>query len=87
MEDRDFELDNPAADPGLLYDLAELSGGQVVPIEEFQNLLRTWLDDPPGQQQLTVYRRTPLWDNVYLLSLFVAIIATEWFCRKRFGLV
>lgn len=87
VEDRDFELDNPAADPGLLYDLAELSGGQVVPNEEFQNLLQTWLSDPPGQQQLMIYRRTPLWDNVYLLSLFVALIATEWFCRKRFGLV
>jgi hypothetical protein len=87
VESRDLELDNPAADAALLAELAELSGGSVVPPEQLTTLLDRWLVDPPGKQRLTVYRRTPLWDNAVLLAAFVALIGTEWFLRKRSGLV
>jgi len=84
---RDLELDNPAADPALLAELAELSGGAVVPPEQLATLLDRWLADPPGRERLTVYRRTSLWDNAWLLSAFVALVGLEWFVRKRAGLV
>lgn len=84
---RDLELDNPAADPALLTELAELSGGTVIPPEQLATLLDRWLVDPPGRERLTVHRRTSLWDNAWLLSLFVGLIGLEWFFRKRSGLV
>ncbi len=87
VDGRDLELDNPAADPGLLNDLAELSGGTVVPPEQLTSLLDRWLADPPGKTRLTVFRRTPLWDNAIVVVLFVALISSEWYFRKRFGLV
>ncbi|HEX6987296.1 MAG TPA: hypothetical protein VF170_18100, partial [Planctomycetaceae bacterium] len=87
VDSRDLELDNPSADPALLAELAELSGGTVVPPEQLATLLDRWLADPPGRERLTVYRRLPLWDNAYLLLAFVALIGTEWYFRKRHGLV
>jgi len=87
VDSRDLELDNPAADPALLQELAELSGGSVVPPEQLSTLLDRWIAEPPGKARLTVFRRTPLWDNVFLLLVFVALIGSEWFFRKRFGLV
>lgn len=87
VDSRDLELDNPAADPALLQELAELSGGSVVPPEQLATHLDRWIGEPPGKERLTVFRRTPLWDNAYLLALFVALIGSEWFLRKRYGLV
>lgn len=87
VDARDLELDNPAADPALLAELAELSGGSVIPPEQLATLLDRWLAEPPGQKKLTVFRRTPLWDNAFLLAAFVALIGSEWFLRKRYGLV
>ena len=87
VELRDLELDNPAADPALMAELAELSGGTVVPPEQLTTLLDRWLVDPPGRERLTVFRRTLLWDNAWLLAVFVGLIGLEWFFRKRFGLV
>ncbi|MGC1273977.1 MAG: hypothetical protein WBC44_09740, partial [Planctomycetaceae bacterium] len=84
---RDLELDNPAADPALLTELAELSGGTVIPPEQLATLLDRWLVDPPGRERLTVFRRTSLWDNAWLLAVFVGLIGLEWFFRKRSGLV
>jgi hypothetical protein len=87
VDSRDLELDNPAADPALLQELAELSGGSVYPPEQLATLLDRWIVDPPGRERLTVYRRTTLWDNAFLLAIFVALIGSEWFLRKRYGLV
>lgn len=87
VELRDLELDNPAADPALLAELAELSGGTVVPPEQLTTLLDRWLVDPPGRERMTVFRRTLLWDNAWLLAAFVALLSLEWFFRKRSGLV
>jgi uncharacterized membrane protein len=87
VDPRDLELDNPAADPALLAELAELSGGSVEPPEKIATLLDRWLAAPPGRKALTVFRRTPLWDNAYLLLVFVGLVGSEWYFRKRFGLV
>ena len=76
-----------AADPALLAELAELSGGTVTPPEQLSTLLDRWLVEPPGRERLTVSRRVALWDNAWLLVAFVALIGTEWFVRKRSGLV
>ena len=37
--------------------------------------------------EMTEIRRTSLWDNSYVMLLFVVVISSEWFIRKKSGLV
>ena len=87
IDARDLELHNPAADPDLLNEIAMLTGGSSVPAEQLPALLKRLLDE--GIPNLTETRITviTLWDNWYLLSLFVAFLSAEWFLRKSRGLV
>ena len=87
VDPRDLELDNPAADPGLLAELAEVTGGSVVPPEELAAFLARWADEPPAAAERTVLSRTPLYDGWWLPAAFVALLGTEWFLRKKRGLV
>ena len=87
VDSRDLELDNPAADPALLAELAALTGGSVIPPEQLSALLARWIADPPGRERLSITRRTPLWDNPWLITAFVACLCVEWYLRKRRGLV
>ncbi len=86
VDARDPELDNPAADPGLMSELAALTGGSVVAPEGFGEFLQTLLKEglPAELKRL---RRINLWDGWPLLLLFVAFLTTEWTLRKWKGLV
>ena len=86
VEARDIELDNPAADPDLLAEIAVLTGGSVVPPEK----LGTFMDDllKSGiSTELTRNRMVNLWDNWPLLLVFASVMTLEWFVRKKNGLV
>ena len=86
VEARDPELDNPAADPDLMAEIAELTGASVVPPEK----LGAFLDDllKSGiSTELTRNRLVNLWDNWPLMLVFVGLMTAEWFIRKRNGLV
>ena len=83
----DLELDNPAADPALLAEIADLTGGAVVPPEELVSFLERWADDPPGGAEQTVLSRTPLYDGWWVPAMFAGLLGTEWFLRKKRGLV
>ncbi len=86
VEARDPELDNPAADPDLMAEIAALTGASVVPPEK----LGAFLDDllKSGiSTELTRNRLVNLWDNWPLLLVFTSVITLEWFVRKRNGLV
>ena len=83
----DLELDNPAADPGVLAEIAALTGGAVVPPEELTAFLERWVKDPPGGAEQTVLSRTPLYDGWWLPVLFAGLLGTEWYLRKKRGLV
>lgn len=86
VEARDPELDNPAADPDLLAEIANLTGASVVPPEK----LGTFLDDllKSGiSTELTRNRIENLWDNWWLLLLFTGVMTVEWYLRKKNGLV
>ncbi|NNJ26466.1 glutamine amidotransferase [Alienimonas chondri] len=87
VDPRDLELDNPAADPALLADLARVTGGSVVPPEELPAFLAKWADEPPASAESTVLSRTPLYDKWWIPLLFVGLLGTEWFLRKKRGLV
>lgn len=83
---RDLELDDPAADPGLLEQIAQLSGGARFPPEKFGEAVEQLAAEPAatGVTQASVI---DLWDNWYVLGLFVGLVSLEWFVRKRRGLV
>ena len=87
IDSRDLELDNPAADPALLRDIAKMTGGRVIPHEEFDDFLKGFLEN--GIPNLTEKHTTryPLWDNWPFLVLFVLLMSIEWFVRKKRGLV
>ncbi|WP_146510471.1 glutamine amidotransferase [Thalassoglobus neptunius] len=86
VDSRDIEMDNPAADPGLMSEIASVSGGSVVPPENFGEFLTRLLDEgiPP---ELKRYRTINLWDGWPPLILFVVLMSTEWVLRKKQGLV
>ncbi|MEM9701767.1 MAG: glutamine amidotransferase, partial [Planctomycetota bacterium] len=87
VDPRDLELDNPAADPALLATLANLTGGTVVPPEELPELLERWADEPPAAAETATLSRTPLYDQWWVPLLFVGMLGTEWYLRKKRGLV
>lgn len=77
------ELKDVTADPSLLEQMAQASGGQL--------LLPDQLDDLPamlrGEEVSEQLRRTfPLWNHWSLLALFCALVGTEWVLRKFHGL-
>lgn len=87
VESRDLELDDPAADPGLLRDLAAVTGGRVVTPEDLPKFLQEVLDKGLPSLEEKNITRIPLWDNWWYLTLFVAVMTVEWIERKRRGLV
>ncbi len=85
--EHDLELDLPAADPALMKRLAETTeGGRALAAEELPTLLRELAENPPDLEVLREVRTT-YWDRWWLLIAFVAAISTEWYLRKRWGLV
>jgi hypothetical protein len=83
----EIELLNNQADFGLLYLLAEQSGGKFSTIENYGTLL----DDMSNNKQITVqhHEQTLLteWINIKLLFLLlVALLTIEWFFRKYWGI-
>lgn len=87
VDSTDPELDNPAADPALLQELARQTGGRIIPAEEFDGFLEELIDAGPPNLSLTQITRVSLWDNWWYLAAFVTTMTVEWIVRKRRGLV
>lgn len=83
---QDLELDNATAEAGTLDNLAAISGGQSHAPEELPSVLRRFLDDLDSLE-VPVETRLSLWDTWPFFLLVVALLSTEWFLRKRWGLV
>ncbi|MBW3543229.1 MAG: glutamine amidotransferase [Planctomycetes bacterium] len=87
VDDRDLELDNPAADDALLAAIAEQSGGRRLQPEELTEFLEHLKAGGLAGADLTRPQTTRLWDNWGFLAVFVGLMTLEWFLRKRRGLV
>lgn len=87
VDERDLELDNPAADHALLAELAALTGGSVVTPEQHGAFLERLQKEGLVRREETEVTRRPLWDNWPFLIVFVTLLATEWTIRKLRGLV
>lgn len=83
-----LEFRDPGADADLMRELALRSGGRVVHENELPQLLDILRDE--GRFSGNPVEReesNPLIDFPFLLALAIGFLATEWFIRKRNGLV
>lgn len=87
VDARDPELDHPAADPALLRELANASGGDFLTPESMIERLQYWSDNGLPSLEMIRSERLSLWDNWINLLLFVVLACTEWALRKKRGLV
>ena len=83
----EIELLNNQADFGLLYQLAQQTGGQFSTIDNYGTLL----DTIGNNKQITVqqYKQTLLTEWINLKTLFfllICLLAVEWFFRKYWGI-
>lgn len=85
VENRDLELDQPAADYDLLRQLSSLSGGKLMTPEDLpawlKSLRETRFEDLKRLTTITLY------DRWWILAAFVGTVSLEWYFRKRWGLV
>lgn len=84
--EQDLELDNAAADASVLESLAAMTGGRSLVPEELSNLVKRMTEDTESLEVHTETKK-PLWDTWGLFALLVGLLATEWYLRKRWGLV
>jgi hypothetical protein len=84
--EQDLELDNAAAERGLLGTLAEMTGGESIPPEQLPALLEK-LKEVPKALMIAVQTKKSLWDTWPLFLLLAVLLSIEWFLRKRWGLV
>jgi hypothetical protein len=90
--DRDVELSTPAADPDLMASLAAWTaqeGGRALAPEELPGVLKEL-----GQRAIEYEVRQTRWklsdsaaDAWLVLLVFTALLTSEWYLRKRWGLV
>jgi uncharacterized membrane protein len=89
VSDQDVELDQPAAEPMLLASLAretvEAGGAGLAP-EELPDLLEK-LKERADEFEEEIVETVTLWDSWPVLLTFAGLLSTEWFLRKRWGLV
>ncbi|MBN1854388.1 MAG: hypothetical protein JW829_16780 [Pirellulales bacterium] len=89
IEDQDLELDNPAADPDLMDSLAQTTaefGGEALAPEQFSSLLNQ-LAAKKLELKETVRHKKTHWDTWPFFLTLVALLAGDWFLRKKWGLV
>ena len=80
----DRELENPAADPVLLRQIAETTGGAALQSEELAKYLKTLGPDAAEYVQQIDKR---LWDNWPFFLIFATVLTAEWALRKSRGWV
>ena len=91
--DRDREKANPAGDPAQLARMAQATrefGGRMIRPEEFGTLIDDISNNPPDLK-IVVPKKwrlgDTLFDGLIVLFVFVGLLTTEWFLRKKWGLV
>ena len=77
------ETRDTRSDRALLNQIAEVTGGQVIPPTALAEVVRLADFSPTVHEETT---RLPLWNRWTLLWLIVGCLTFEWFLRKRVGL-
>jgi uncharacterized membrane protein len=87
--DLDLEMENSAPRPALMESLAQTTraaGGERLSPEELPQLCER-LKKLPHELEVPVETKETPWDKPYFLLLIVGLLSTEWFFRKKWGLV
>jgi hypothetical protein len=84
--EQDLELDSPMADATLMDNLATMTGGKALVPEELPDLLRQLAQNTQTLEVQTEAKKT-FWDTWPFFLGLVGLLGTEWFLRKRWGLV
>jgi hypothetical protein len=77
------ELRHPLCNLPLLREIADASGGMIVPPTGLPAALKQLNLDPEVLENVT---RRPLWNRWDLLAVFIGCLALEWSLRKFLGL-
>jgi hypothetical protein len=80
------EDDERSADPKLLTEITEASGGRMWTPEQWKELLAT-LEPAVQRVQLQEARWVPLWNQIWTLAAIAVLLAGEWIIRRRNGLL
>jgi hypothetical protein len=83
---QDLELANPRANPLLMRQLAEATGGGVRLPEELPGIFEEIARKPAAFETEAEWSYA-VWDKWPMFLLLAACLCAEWFLRKRFGLV
>lgn len=83
---QDLELANPRANPLLMRQLAEATGGGVRSPEELSDIFDEIRGTPAAFETLEQWSYTP-WDKWPMFLLMAGCLCVEWTLRKRWGLV
>jgi hypothetical protein len=84
--EQDMELDDSAAVPGVMDGLAAMTGGKSLVPEDLPRLIQRLTKDTESLVVRTETKQT-LWDTWTFFILLVGLLGTEWYLRKRWGLV
>ncbi len=84
VEPLELEMQNTAANPELLRQMAARAGGRAWRAGEFLRNLQV-LHEREQIQQVTL--EYVLWNKIYWLILLIALFSLEWFFRKRWSLL
>ena len=84
--EQDLELDDSAAVPGVMDGLAAMTGGKSLAPEDLPRLIQRLAKDTASLAVRTESKQT-LWDTWTFFVLLVGLLGTEWYLRKRWGLV
>ncbi|MCX7393962.1 MAG: hypothetical protein NTW75_07515 [Planctomycetales bacterium] len=85
VDARDRELDHPSADYEFLKQLSTITGGLALKPEDLGGLVERLKSTQFAD--FTKTQRILLWDNGWFLMVFVGLMSSEWFLRKKRGLV
>jgi hypothetical protein len=83
---QDLELANPRANPLLMRQIAEAAGGGVRLPEELPGVFAEIAAKPAALETAQTWSFSA-WDKWPMLAVLAGCLCTEWFLRKRFGLV
>lgn len=83
---QDLELANPRANTLLMQQIASATDGGVRLPEELPGIFKEIGQTPPVFTTSEDWSAS-LWDNWMIILMFAGCLCTEWFFRKRWGLV
>lgn len=91
--DRDKEKANPVANPEQMKRLANQTsefGGKVLAPEQVSEVLDEYINNPPMTKiEIPTKRKLggEFWSSFWFLLVFVGLLTSEWWLRKKWGLV